>query len=224
MAIELIHCYSLVHDDLPAMDDDEIRRGSPTCHVKFDEATAILVGDALQSLAFQVLSDVKTHSDSEIRCKLINELSKSSGVSGMVGGQMLDLIASEKKFDINEIRELQRLKTGELFHFSCIAPCILAEENEVIFKIFKKFSLNLGIAFQIQDDLLDIEGQEDIVGKKINKDSYQGKQTYVSELGVEDAKKKAKSLIDDCIKLIDCFKTKNENLIKITNLIIKRNF
>ena len=224
MAIELIHCYSLVHDDLPAMDDDEIRRGSPTCHVKFDEATAILVGDALQSLAFQVLSDVKTHSDSEIRCKLINELSKSSGVSGMVGGQMLDLIASEKKFDINEIRELQRLKTGELFHFSCIAPCILAEENEAIFKIFKKFSLNLGIAFQIQDDLLDIEGQEDIVGKKINKDSYQGKQTYVSELGVEDAKKKAKSLIDDCIKLIDCFKTKNENLIKITNLIIKRNF
>ena len=209
MAIELIHCYSLVHDDLPAMDDDEIRRGSPTCHVKFDEATAILVGDALQSLAFQVLSDVKTHSDSEIRCKLITELSKSSGVSGMVGGQMLDLIASEKKFDINEIRELQRLKTGELFHFSCIAPCILAEENEAIFKIFKKFSLNLGIAFQIQDDLLDIEGQEDIVGKKINKDSYQGKQTYVSELGVEDAKKKAKSLIDDCIKLIDCFKTKN---------------
>ena len=94
MAIELIHCYSLVHDDLPAMDDDEIRRGSPTCHVKFDEATAILVGDALQSLAFQVLSDVKTHSDSEIRCKLINELSKSSGVSGMVGGQMLDLITS----------------------------------------------------------------------------------------------------------------------------------
>ena len=139
MAIELIHCYSLVHDDLPAMDDDKMRRGFPTCHIKYDDATAILVGDALQSLAFQILSDENTHSDSDVRCKLINELSKSAGIHGMVGGQMLDLIASKVKLDIKNIRELQRLKTGKLFHFSCISPCILLGNNQEIFNIFEKF-------------------------------------------------------------------------------------
>ena len=222
MAIELIHCYSLVHDDLPAMDDDKMRRGFPTCHVKYDDATAILVGDALQSLAFQILSDEDTHSDSDVRCKLINELSKSAGIHGMVGGQMLDLIASEVKLDIKNILELQRLKTGKLFHFSCISPCILLGNNQEIFNIFEKFSYNLGIAFQIQDDLLDVEGEENVVGKKINKDLDQGKQTFITQLGVVEAKKKAKSLIDESIELIKKFGDKSKNLIKITNLIINR--
>ena len=130
VGIEFIHCYSLVHDDLPAMDDDDLRRGHPTCHVKFDEATAILVGDAFQSLAFEIISHKKTHNNSEVRCNLITELAKSSGAEGMVGGQMLDLEAERKTLSLEKIFELQRLKTGELFRFSCIAPCLLAEKYD----------------------------------------------------------------------------------------------
>ena len=129
-SIEFIHCYSLVHDDLPAMDDDDLRRGHPTCHVKFDEATAILVGDAFQSLAFEIISHKKTHESSQVRCNLITELAKSSGAEGMVGGQMLDLEAEKKTLSLEKIFQLQRLKTGELFRFSCIAPCILAEKKK----------------------------------------------------------------------------------------------
>ena len=169
-SVELIHCYSLIHDDLPAMDDDDLRRGNPTTHKKFDEATAILVGDALQSLAFEILANHKTHKDSKKRIMLINELSKSAGCQGMVGGQMLDLEAEKKKLNLKEIYNLQRLKTGELFRFSCVSPCILAGKNNKI-KMFENFSSNLGLAFQIKDDLLDIEGNEKEIGKKTRKDS-----------------------------------------------------
>ena len=167
-SVELIHCYSLVHDDLPSMDNDDLRRGHKTCHKKFDEATAILVGDALQSLAFEILANHKTHKDSKKRIMLINELSKSAGCEGMVGGQMLDLEAEKKKLNLKEIYNLQRLKTGELFRFSCISPCILAGKNKKI-KMFENFSSNLGLAFQIKDDLLDIEGNEKEIGKKHKK-------------------------------------------------------
>ena len=129
-SVELIHCYSLVHDDLPAMDNDDLRRGHETCHKKYNEATAILVGDAFQSLAFEVLASNKTHKDPKKRILLINELSKSAGCEGMVGGQMLDLEAEKNKLNLKEIKHLQRLKTGELFRFSCIAPCILAGEKK----------------------------------------------------------------------------------------------
>ena len=131
VAIELIHCYSLVHDDLPAMDDDDLRRGHMTCHKKYDDATAILVGDAFQSLAFEILSDKKTHPNAIVRCNLINELSKASGATGMVGGQMLDLDAEKKKLSLSEILMLQKLKTGELFRFSCVAGPILSEEKDL---------------------------------------------------------------------------------------------
>ena len=141
-SVELIHCYSLVHDDLPSMDNDDLRRGHNTCHKKFDEATAILVGDALQSLAFEILASHKTHKDSKKRIMLINELSKSAGCEGMVGGQMLDLEAEKKKLNLKEIYNLQRLKTGELFRFSCVSPCILAGKNKKI-KMFENFSSNL---------------------------------------------------------------------------------
>lgn len=224
VALELIHCYSLVHDDLPAMDDDKTRRGFPTCHVKFDEATAILVGDALQCAAFHVLSNLKTHPDGNIRCKLINQLSKSSGLNGMVGGQMLDLMAEQKKLAIEDILILQRLKTGELFRFACVSPCILGNKSKKTFDIFEKFSVNLGVAFQIQDDLLDIEGEEKIVGKKIRKDSTQGKQTFITSLGVDQAKVKARSLIEECVELVSCFSKNTDNLVKITNLIINRSY
>ena len=188
-SVELIHCYSLVHDDLPSMDNDDLRRGHPTCHKKFDEATAILVGDAFQSLAFEILANNKTHKDFKKRIMLISELSRSSGCQGMVGGQMLDLEAEKKKLNLKEIYNLQRLKTGELFRFSCISPCILAGKTNKI-KIFEEFSSNLGLAFQIKDDLLDIEGNEKEIGKKTQKDLVKGKETLISLLGKEKAKKK----------------------------------
>jgi len=220
--IEFIHCYSLVHDDLPAMDNDELRRGHPTCHVKFDEATAILVGDAFQSLAFEIISHKQTHKNSEVRCNLISELAKSSGAEGMVGGQMLDLEAEKKTLSLEKIFELQKLKTGELFRFSCIAPCILAEKyNEL--KIFEKFSSKLGLAFQIKDDLLDVEGDIVDVGKKTGKDIKQGKETLVSLFGKENAKKKSEDLIKESIKIIEPFGEKAKNLIDLANFIISRN-
>ena len=221
-SVELIHCYSLVHDDLPSMDNDDLRRGHKTCHKKFDEATAILVGDALQSLAFEILANHKTHKDSKKRIMLINELSKSAGCEGMVGGQMLDLEAEKKKLNLKEIYNLQRLKTGELFRFSCISPCILAGENKKI-KIFDKFSSYLGLAFQIKDDLLDVEGNEKEIGKKTQKDSSKGKETLISLMGKEKARKKSEELIANSLKILKKFGKDAENLINLTNFIISRN-
>ena len=220
-SVELIHCYSLVHDDLPSMDNDDLRRGHPTCHKKFDEATAILVGDALQSLAFEILANDKTHKDFKKRIMLISELSRSSGCQGMVGGQMLDLEAEKKKLNLKEIYNLQRLKTGELFRFSCISPCILAGKTNKI-KIFEEFSSNLGLAFQIKDDLLDIEGNEKEIGKKTQKDLVKGKETLISLLGKEKAKKKSEELIKKSLKILEKFGNKAKNLIDLTNFIISR--
>lgn len=220
-SVELIHCYSLVHDDLPSMDNDDLRRGHLTCHKKFDEATAILVGDAFQSLAFEILANNKTHKDFKKRIMLISELSRSSGCQGMVGGQMLDLEAEKKKLNLKEIYNLQRLKTGELFRFSCISPCILAGKTNKI-KIFEEFSSNLGLAFQIKDDLLDIEGNEKEIGKKTQKDLVKGKETLISLLGKEKAKKKSEELIKKSLKILEKFGNKAKNLIDLTNFIISR--
>ena len=220
-SVELIHCYSLVHDDLPSMDNDDLRRGHKTCHKKFDEATAILVGDALQSLAFEILANHKTHKDSKKRIMLINELSQSAGCEGRVGGQMLDLEAEKKKLNLKEIYNLQRLKTGELFRFSCVSPCILAGKNKKI-KMFENFSSNLGLAFQIKDDLLDIEGNEKEIGKKTRKDSRKGKEPLISLLGKEKARKKSEELIAISLKILKKFGKDAENLIDLTNFIISR--
>lgn len=221
-SVELIHCYSLVHDDLPAMDDDDLRRGKPTCHKQFDEATAILVGDALQSLAYEILSEKQTHPSFEIRCKLINLLTKCSGLNGMVDGQMLDIEAEKKKLSHNEVTELQRLKTGKLFNFSCLAPCILADSEKKYYKIFNKFSNNIGLAFQIRDDILDIEGEEDKTGKKTKKDKEMGKETFIDLMGIEGSKNYAKKLISECQDLVFCFGKKSEILKQICSLIINR--
>ena len=220
-AIELIHCYSLVHDDLPAMDDDDLRRGHMTCHKKYDDATAILVGDAFQSLAFQILSDKKTHPNANVRCNLINELSKASGATGMVGGQMLDLDAEKKKLSLSEILMLQKLKTGELFRFSCVAGPILSEEKDL--KHFEEFANNLGLAFQIKDDLLDIEGDEKQMGKKTKKDFSRGKETLISYLGKEDAKKKSEDLIKDSKQILKFYGKRANRIIDLTNFVISRN-
>ena len=221
VAIELIHCYSLVHDDLPAMDDDDLRRGHMTCHKKFDYATAILVGDAFQSLAFEVLSDKETHCNPEVRCILVNELSRASGALGMVGGQMLDLDAEKKKLSLKQILMLQKLKTGELFKFCCLAGPILAESIDL--KLFTEFAANLGLAFQIKDDLLDIDGDEKKLGKKVNKDSSRGKETLISHYGKEKAKKKSEDLIEESIKLLKHFGKKADRLVDLTNFVISRN-
>ena len=220
-AIELIHCYSLVHDDLPAMDDDDLRRGHMTCHKKYDDATAILVGDAFQSLAFEILSDKKTHPSAIVRCNLINELSKASGATGMVGGQMLDLDAEKKKLSLSEILMLQKLKTGELFRFSCVAGPILSEEKDL--KHFEEFANNLGLAFQIKDDLLDIEGDEKQMGKKTKKDFSRGKETLISYLGKEDAKKKSEDLINDSKQILKFYGKRANRVIDLTNFVISRN-
>jgi len=221
-SIEFVHCYSLVHDDLPAMDNDDLRRGHKTCHKKFDDATAILVGDAFQSLAFEIIADKQTHPSSEIRCSLIYELAKSAGSNGMVNGQMLDLEAENKKLNLDQILELQKLKTGELFRFSCIAGCYLAEQKKKI-EIFEKFSHNLGIAFQIRDDLLDVEGDQEKLGKKTNKDLNRGKQTLISLLGIDEAKKKSKELIDEAIDFLKPFGKDADRLKNLTYFIISRN-
>ena len=220
-AIELIHCYSLVHDDLPAMDDDDLRRGHMTCHKKFDDATAILVGDAFQALAFEILSDKKTHPNANVRCNLINQLSKASGATGMVGGQMLDLDAEKKKLSLSEILMLQKLKTGELFRFSCVAGPILSEEKDL--KHFEEFANNLGLAFQIKDDLLDIEGDEKQMGKKTKKDFSRGKETLISYLGKEDAKKKSEDLINDSKQILKFYGKRANRIIDLTNFVISRN-
>ena len=220
-AIELIHCYSLVHDDLPAMDDDDLRRGHMTCHKKYDDATAILVGDAFQSLAFEILSDKKTHPNANVRCNLINELSKASGATGMVGGQMLDLDAEKKKLSLSEILMLQKLKTGELFRFSCVAGPILSEQKDL--QHFEEFANNLGLAFQIKDDLLDIEGDEKQMGKKTKKDFSRGKETLISYLGKEDAKKKSEDLIHDSKQILKFYGKRANRIIDLTNFVISRN-
>ena len=220
-AIELIHCYSLVHDDLPAMDDDDLRRGHMTCHKKYDDATAILVGDAFQSLAFEILSDKKTHPNANVRCNLINVLSKASGATGMVGGQMLDLDAEKKKLSLSEILMLQKLKTGELFRFSCVAGPILSEEKDL--KHFEEFANNLGLAFQIKDDLLDVEGDEKQMGKKTKKDFSRGKETLISYLGKEDAKKKSEDLINDSKQILKFYGKRANRIIDLTNFVISRN-
>ena len=221
-SIELIHCYSLVHDDLPAMDDDDLRRGHKTCHKKFDEATAILVGDALQSLSFEILSNKKTHPSPKVRSNLVNELSRCA--YGMVEGQMLDLEAEKKSLNLKQIVNLQQLKTGELFRFACISGCILADEQKKYLQVFEKFAFNLGVAFQIKDDILDIEGDEKKLGKKTQKDLVRGKETFITIMGLEKSRAYSEKLINESIELISKFDKKSQKLKNICELIISRSF
>ena len=195
-AVEMVHCYSLVHDDLPAMDNDELRRGQPTCHIKYDEATAILAGDALLTKAFEILANPATHPDPKVRCELIEELAKAVGEEGMVGGQILDLLSKQRTLDKPEVTRLQRMKTGELIAVSCEAGAILGKAPEAVRHALRAYAHDLGLAFQIVDDLLDVEGNETDVGKKTGKDKAAGKATFVSLLGLEPAKARAEELCD----------------------------
>ena len=189
-ALECVHCYSLVHDDLPAMDNDDLRRGQPTAHKAFDEATAILAGDGLLTLAFDILSRIETHPDAAIRIDLVSSLARAAGLGGMVGGQMLDLEAEGRfagnvplKLDENSILTLQAMKTGALLRFACTAGGILGSANAAQRKALERYGSAVGKAFQIADDLLDLEGDPALVGKQTGKDAVAGKATIVGILG-----------------------------------------
>lgn len=221
-AIECVHTYSLIHDDLPAMDDDDMRRGLPTTHKKYDDATAILAGDALLTLAFEILSDEKTHSDAEIRCDLILALSRAIGAKGMVGGQMIDLKAENQSLQQDEIIRMQHMKTGELIIFSCEVGAILAKVSDDRRMALNKYAENIGLAFQIVDDLLDIEGNSEDIGKTAGKDIEAGKATLVSFKGVEEARALADELINNAVSHMDIFDEKSEGLKSLAKFVINR--
>lgn len=222
VAIEMVHCYSLVHDDLPAMDDDELRRGRPTVHKKFDEATAILAGDALLTRAFRVLADPATHGDATVRADLVVALSDAAGAAGMVGGQMLDLLAEKTPLDIGGITRLQRLKTGALIAFSAEAGAILGKAPVPARLALRAYAHDLGLAFQIADDLLDAEGSTEEVGKRTGKDAARGKATFVSLLGAERARAQARMLAEQAAKHLDLFAEKADLLRDVARWVVDR--
>lgn len=221
-AVEMVHCYSLVHDDLPAMDDDELRRGQPTCHVRFNEATAILAGDALLTKAFQVLADPDTHPDPAVRSDLVAELAHAAGDEGMVAGQMLDLMAEDATLGMSEVTRLQRLKTGMLIGFACESGAILGKAPEAARHALRAYVHDLGLAFQIVDDLLDVEGDEKEVGKKTGKDQAAGKATFVSLLGRDRARAQADMLAGQAAQHLELFAEKANHLRELAQFVVKR--
>lgn len=222
VAIEMLHTYSLIHDDLPAMDNDTLRRGKPTNHIQFDEATAILAGDALQAKAFEILADPETSPDGEVRAELTFSLAKAAGESGMVGGQMVDLMGEKDQLTLEEIERMQTLKTGALLKFSCVAPAIAAKTDENIIKALTQYAFNLGLMFQITDDILDVEGDSGLVGKTLGKDSKTHKSTFVSVLGLDRAKALAKSLAEKGEKSLEIFGDKAKLLKETLTYILER--
>jgi farnesyl diphosphate synthase len=222
-AIELVHAYSLVHDDLPAMDNSDLRRGRPTCHKAFDEATAILAGDGLLTLAFEVLSHPDTHGDAAVRSELVAALAAASGGHGMVGGQMIDLIAEHRPdLDIGAITRLQRLKTGALIAFACEAGAILGKAATEARLSLRGYAHDLGLAFQIADDLLDVEGSAGETGKPVGQDAAAGKATFVSILGIERARSQAQLLVAQASAHLDVFGEKAELLRQAARFVVER--
>jgi farnesyl diphosphate synthase len=222
-AIEFVHAYSLIHDDLPAMDDDDLRRGKPSCHKQFDEATAILAGDALQALAFEVLAHEDTHGDASVRTHLVSELAKAAGAQGMVGGQMLDLLAETRPdLSIGAITRLQRLKTGALISFSCTAGAILGKASDPLRAALSAYAHDVGLAFQIADDLLDIEGTAAEIGKTPGKDAAAGKATFVSILGLERARAQADLLARQAAAHLEPFGEAADLLRQAAEFVVAR--
>jgi farnesyl diphosphate synthase len=222
VAIEMVHAYSLVHDDLPAMDDSDLRRGRSTCHKEFDEATAVLAGDGLLTTAFEVLAHSDTHTDPAVRCELVAALAGAAGAAGMVGGQMIDLIAERQALDIGAITRLQRMKTGALIAFACEAGAILAKAPSEPRIALRGYAHDLGLAFQIADDLLDVEGSAAETGKPVGADAAAGKATFVSILGVERARAQAELLIRQAVAHLDLFGGRAELLREAARFVISR--
>lgn len=221
-AIEMVHAYSLIHDDLPAMDDSDLRRGRPTCHKEFDEATAVLAGDGLLTLAFEVLAHPDTHGDPAVRVELVAALAGAAGAAGMVGGQMIDLIAERRPLDIGAITRLQRMKTGALIAFACEAGAILGKAAGELRTALRFYAHDLGLAFQIADDLLDVEGSPAETGKPVGADAAAGKATFVSILGVERARAQAELLVDQAVAHLDLFEQRAELLRQVARFVVHR--
>jgi farnesyl diphosphate synthase len=221
-AIEMVHAYSLIHDDLPAMDNSDLRRGRPTCHKAFDDATAVLAGDGLLTMAFETLSHPDTHGDPAVRCELVSALATAAGATGMVGGQMIDLIAETRTLDIGAITRLQRMKTGALIAFACEAGPILAKAPHESRLALRGYAHDLGLAFQIADDLLDVEGSAEETGKPVGADAVAGKATFVSILGAQRARAQAKLLIDQAVAHLDLFEQRAELLRQVARFVIDR--
>jgi farnesyl diphosphate synthase len=221
-AIEAIHVYSLIHDDLPAMDDDDLRRGKPTVHKAFGEATAILAGDCLHALAFEVLADPETHPDPFVRAELVLDLSRAAGPAGMAGGQMMDLEAEKARFDLSTVTRLQQMKTGALI-------CAAVEAGAIVGRVapegrihLRGYAHDLGLAFQIADDLLDAEGDEALAGKKLRKDGEAGKETFLSLLGVARARAQCRMLVDQAVDHLRGYGAEADLLRAIARYVVDR--
>ena len=221
-AIECVHAYSLVHDDLPAMDNDDVRRGRPATHIKFDEATAILAGDALLTHAFALLAAHETHPDPHVRSDLVLRLAQSSGFGGMVGGQMIDIGAKGTLDDIGQITRMQRLKTGALITFACEAGAIMGKASTQMRHALTNYAQDLGLAYQITDDLLDVEGDPAVMGKAARKDQKAGKATFVTILGSERARAQAEMLASQAAAHLDVFDEKADLLRGLVSFVVNR--
>lgn len=221
VAIEFIHAYSLIHDDLPAMDDDDLRRGRPSCHREFDEATAILAGDALQALAFEVLSrDLPPGSSSSLG--IINAIADACGSTGMAGGQALDLASVGKIISEKSLRTMHRLKTGVLITASVTTPCMLAGANDETLRHFRSYGECIGLAFQIHDDILDVTGNSELTGKSTLADMALDKPTFPSLLGLEESRKEARELRDEAIMHLQNLNAKTSTLAWLADYVISR--
>lgn len=220
-AIECLHTYSLIHDDLPAMDDDDLRRGKPTVHKAFDEATAILVGDGLQAFAFQWVTETEGLSDSQ-KIQLIKLLSKSVGFDGMVGGQAMDIAAEGKSLDVAALKEVHLRKTGALIEASVLAGAVCAGATETQTAALHQFSRNIGLAFQVMDDVLDVTASSETLGKTAGKDITAEKSTYVACMGVDDARDYANKLLDEALALLTPFGGEADSLSALSRLLVHR--
>jgi farnesyl diphosphate synthase len=222
LAVECIHVYSLIHDDLPCMDDDDLRRGKPTVHKAFDQATAVLAGDSLHALAFEILAEDATHEDPFVRAELIAELARASGPAGMAGGQMMDLVAEHESLDLAEITRLQQLKTGALIGFCLEAAGIMGRVPPEGRRPLRGYARDVGLAFQIADDLLDAEGEEAKTGKRVGKDGDRGKETFVSLLGADRARQQARMLVDQAVDYLASFGPEADTLRAIARFAVER--
>ncbi|WP_162046896.1 (2E,6E)-farnesyl diphosphate synthase [Vibrio taketomensis] len=223
-AVECIHAYSLIHDDLPAMDDDELRRGQPTCHIKFDEATAILTGDALQTLAFTILADGQLNPNAEsARIKMVKALAEASGAAGMCLGQSLDLLAENQKVALSELEEIHRNKTGALMKCAIRLGALAAGDKGIaVLPLLDKYADAIGLAFQVQDDILDIISDTETLGKPQGSDQELNKSTYPALLGLQGAIDKANNLLQDALQALDAIPYNTELLEEFARYVIER--
>ena len=221
-AVEMLHAYSLIHDDLPAMDDAELRRGQPATHIAFDEATAILAGDALQTAAFEILASADTHPDAETRCQLVSCLAGASGLAGMAGGQMLDLQAEQTRFSLDQTTQMQAMKTGALIRAATVMGGIAGGASETMISALADYADAIGLAFQLADDLLDYQAESTELGKPAGRDAEAGKASYVHFYGVEGTREKAEALVEVAAKALAPFAKDAEPLLELAQFSINR--